>query len=61
MELTNQDTENMLAKIRDNKGSQRNEDLKSVQLTTAAHHTGRNSVYQTYNKFATCVLDDTEN
>lgn len=61
VELTNQDTENMLTKIHDNKGSQRNEALQSVQLMTTAHHTGRKPVYQTYNKFATHILDDTEN
>jgi len=56
VELTNQDTENMLTKIHDNKGSQRNEALKSVQLMTTAHHTGRKPVYQTYNKFVTHIL-----
>ena len=44
VELTNQDKENMLTKIHDNKGSQRNEALQSVQLTTTAHHTGRKSI-----------------
>lgn len=61
MELTKQDTENMLTKIHDNKGSWRNEALQSVQLMTIAHHAGRKSIYQTYNKFATHVLDGTEN
>jgi len=61
VEITNQDTENMLTKIHGNKGSQRNEALQSVQLMTTAHHTGRKCVYQTYNKFDTHVLDDTEN
>jgi len=61
VELTNQDTQNMLTKIHEYKGSHRNEALQSVQLMTTAHHTGRKSVYQTYNKFVTHFLDDTEN
>jgi hypothetical protein len=61
VQLTNQDTNNMLTKIHDNKGSQRNETLQSVQLMTTAYHKGRKSIYQTYNKFAAHVLGDTDN